>query len=138
EQSGFEVKEFTAHVFYDTQHAQLRDLTFITDNTRIGHSIGITYPGINSLKTDIADVGIEAQFSNTVVAIDDILLFLPDYKNQNFFAANRGKTISLSGKISGKIKDVTASGLRAELTGGTSVALDAHIKGLPNALDAFY
>jgi hypothetical protein len=138
EQSGFQLKQLTAKAVYDNQHAQLDNLIVVTNNTRISNTLGITYSGIKSLATDLGNMGVNAQLRNTSIAVDDILFFLPTLKEQSFFAANRGKVVTLNGDISGKLKDVFAKALTVEISDGTSLALDAHIVGLPKALDAFY
>ncbi len=139
EQSGFTVKRLTAVGVYDKQHIQLNNLTLITKNTRIGHQLGITYNGFESLKNDLGAMGINAQLSNTSIAVSDIIYFLPDSVAQSsFFAVNRDKTLSLSGSVTGRLGDITASNLEAALTGGTDVALNAHITGLPDAINSYY
>ncbi|HLP49705.1 MAG TPA: AsmA family protein, partial [Chitinophagales bacterium] len=138
EQSGVVIKQFTAQGVYDDKHIELKNLTLQTNRSRISNALGISYSSIKNLGKELGDMGINANFSNTILSVDDILMFAPQIKNQPILVANKGKTVKLTGKVTGKLKDLTASYLRAEVTGGTMVAVRAHIKGLPDAINAFY
>lgn len=139
EQSGLAIKRLAAKGIYDDTHIQLNGLELIAGNTRISHTLGITYPSIKTLADDIGAMGLNAVLSNTRVAVNDIIYFLPDkIKQTDFFVANRGKVLVLNGRINGRLKDVTATGLQASLTGGTDLDINAHIVGLPDALNAYY
>ncbi len=138
EQSGLNIKRLSAKVEYDDTHAALKNLTLITNNTQIGNQLSATWPSIKSLATDVGELGVDANFSNTRVAVSDILFFAPMLKKQAFFMSNRDKTVTLSGKVKGKLKDITANGLQVGMSGGTDIALSAHITGLPDAINAYY
>lgn len=138
EQSGLIIKKLAAQVQYSDTHAQLNGLTLLTNRSGIGNNIQVTYPSIKALATNVGALGINAQLRNTFIAVDDILFFAPQLKQQKIIAANRGKVLTLSGNITGLLSDITAQPLQARLTGGTAVAVRAHIKGLPDALNAWY
>jgi hypothetical protein len=138
EKSGLNVKRLSAQVAYDDTHASLKNLTLITNNTQIGNQLSASWPSLKRLATDVGELGVDANFSNTRVAVNDILFFAPMLKKQAFFMNNRDKTVTLSGKVKGKLKDITATGLQVGLSGGTDAMLSAHITGLPDAINAWY
>jgi translocation and assembly module TamB len=138
DQSGLNVHSLQASVLYDDHHIALHDLSLITDQTQVSRSIVLSYPSLSSLSKNIGMLGIAADLRNTKVAVHDLLLLVPSLRSAPQLAAQISKAISISGRISGRLGDLTAQGLVVQAAQETSVSLDGHIKGLPDALHASY
>lgn len=138
EKSGFVLKQLTGKAEFDDKHARINNLVLRTPHSYINDQVGITYPGLRSLGTDIGEMGINANIPNTTVAINDILFFAPQLKNQPVFRGNAGKKIELRARVTGKLKDIYAQQLYARIADSTIVNVSGHIVGLPDALNATY
>jgi translocation and assembly module TamB len=138
DQSGLHVRSLQAKVLYDAHNIMLTGLSLVTDQTQLSHYIRLTFPSLSALSKNIGDLGIDADLHNTHVAVNDLLLFVPSLRSQPQLAAQISRTVYISGRISGRLKDITAVNLLVSAAEETSVALDAHITGLPNAIHATY
>lgn len=138
EKSGFVLKQLTAQAEFDDNHASLQNLVLRTQKSTINRRLSITYPSLRSLATELGKMGVNADMPNTVVAIDDILFFAPQLKDQAVFKHNAGKKIELRAKINGKLSDIVAEELFVKIADSTVVSLNGRIRGLPDALNANY
>lgn len=138
EQSGFVLKKLSADVVYDKTYAELSNLMVVTNRTTISRYAKITYTAIEDIGKDVGELGISADLRNTRVAIDDILVFAPMLKDQPVFKGNGGKTVSVSGVVKGKLKDLVANNLMVSILDSTTISIEGHIVGLPDALNAKY
>lgn len=138
EQSGIILKQLTADVVYDEHYAELQNLKVITNRTTISREAKITYTDIRDIGKDPGELGINADLRNTKVAIKDILVFAPMLKDKPVFKGNEDKTIAISGKVHGKLKDIFAENLIVHALDSTTINLNGHIVGLPDALNAKY
>jgi translocation and assembly module TamB len=138
DQSGLHVHSLRADVLYNDHTIELAALSLITDQSEISRYIKLTYPSLSTLSKNIGALGITSDFQNSHIGISDLLQFVPSLAKQPQLAAEIGRSISISGKITGRVKDFTAMNLVVKAAQQTSIALDGHITGLPNALGATY
>jgi hypothetical protein len=137
EQSGFDLIKLSADGEYNNHGGHLKDFVLITSHSNISKSdLAVTYPSIRSLSEDIGELAVQTDMHAMQVGVEDILLFAPQLSDQ--FAPLADKKILVSGKVNGKLKDITASNLTASLGNNTSVSLDGNITGLPKARSAVY
>lgn len=138
EQSGIVIRTLSADVIYDKTYAELKNLNVVTNRSTISRYAKITYTAIQDIGKDVGELGISADLRNTRVAIDDILVFAPMLKDQPVFKGNNGKTVTVSGKVNGKLNDIVADNLLVTALDSTTININGRIKGLPDALNATY
>lgn len=134
EQSGFDLKQMSVRGEFDYTKVTVYDLALTTSNSRINKS-NITVSNLDLVSKNVGALGIEADLANTVIGTKDIFLFAPDIQHSVPINSN---TVSVSGKISGRLDNIVATNLQASAGPSTSVSLNGHITGLPNALGANY
>lgn len=134
EQSGFDLRNMSVHGDFDYTSVRVYDLVLTTSHSQISKS-NITVSALDKVSKNVGALGIEANLANTQIGTKDIFLFAPEV--QHSIPIN-GNTVSVSGKISGRLDNITANNLLASAGPNTSVLLNGHITGLPNALSANY
>lgn len=137
ERCGLSVKKMRTRFVYDDKHAELANLFIATPNTTISNYLSASYPSISSIGENPGELGVGANMKNTRVYLEDVLYFVPDLTKQAPFSSPK-QHISIDGKITGKLKDLTLEKIIVQAGNKTALAMDAHIKGLPDAANAYY
>jgi translocation and assembly module TamB len=133
EQAGLNLKELRTNFLYSAKGGVLRDLYLQTDHTILRNYLSVSYPSLEALKTNMQTLKIESVLQRCVVGINDILLFAPDLRKQQFFANNQHAVLKLDAVLSGflnalDIKQFGLSGLS-----NTVIAINGKLNGLPDA-----
>ncbi len=137
ESCGLVLKNLSANGQYTSTGGVLHGLTLTTSASHIEPSdIAVHYPSLRSLATDIGSMGINADLHPASIDVQDILWFAPQLRPT--FDKMHLAHATVSGRISGQLKDITAQHLSAALGEGTAANIDAHIVGLPKAATAYY
>lgn len=132
EKSGLIIENLKTDFYYGQKQAFLNNLFLKTPQTLLQKNIAIKYKSIEDLNKNIAELYIDANFENSKIAIQDILLFGPDLKSEDFFASNKKAIINLNSKINGKLKNINIPNLEVSGIGKTNISLSGQIVGLPN------
>jgi hypothetical protein len=138
EQCGFSLKKLSTRFVYDDKHAELSALRLETPRTYISNYIGITYPSIESLAGAPGEMGITASMSKTKVHLSDVLYFAPYLIDLPPFNGNADKEITVNGKLSGWLKDLSIPQMVVTAGEHTAIQLKGKIQGLPDAEKAFF
>ncbi|MBS1622546.1 MAG: translocation/assembly module TamB domain-containing protein [Bacteroidetes bacterium] len=137
ERCGIVLRNLTADGQYTSTGGILHGLTLTTDISHIEPSdIAVHYGSLRSLSTDIGDLTIHADLHPASVDVQDILWFAPQLRAT--FDKMHLTHATVSGKITGQLKDLTAQHLSATVGRHTAANIDAHIIGLPKAVTAYY
>lgn len=138
EQCGLTLKHLSTRFAYDDRHAELAALRLETDRTRAGSYIGISYPSLASLSTNIGELGVVATLKKTRIHLQDVLYFAPDLISLPPFNGSAEKEITINGKIKGKVNDLLISGLIVTAGEQTAIQADGRMTGLPDPDKAYF
>nr|WP_262897540.1 translocation/assembly module TamB [Rufibacter roseolus] len=132
EKSGFEVKQFTAGILFDSVQTELSDLVLETGHSRIARRIKVGYPSLETAAEDLSKLTLSADLQNTYIGFRDVALLQPALVNQPPLAGNLGQTVRLSGVVNGRMDNLLLSNVRVSGWRNTDLALSGRIRGLPN------
>ncbi len=138
EKSGLEIQNLKTDFFYGQKNAFLKNLSLKTPKTLLQKDIEIKYNSIADLSKKIQDLYIDANFENSKIAIQDILIFAPNLNSVEFFANNKDAIINLNSNISGKISNLNLSNFELSGIGKTNISLSGQIIGLPNIKNSVF
>lgn len=137
ERCGLVVRDMAASGQYTSTGGVLHSLTLTTAASHIAPSdVAVHYPSIRSLSGNVGELAIQADLHPAIVDVQDILYFAPQLRST--FDKMHLARATVSGSITGQLKDLTAKQLTASIGEGTAASLDAHIIGLPQAATAWY
>jgi hypothetical protein len=134
EHSGLELRELSGGFMLDSVHAQLKDFTVETADSRIRQNILLRYSSLATLKNLPGTVNVKATIGDSRIAISDLLLFEPSLPLKN----TPGVSIRFSSQLSGLVRDLRVEEFRAAVGDSTEVDLIGSIRGLPEAETAHY
>ncbi|GGK87680.1 translocation/assembly module TamB domain-containing protein [Rufibacter glacialis] len=132
EKSGFEVKQFTAGILFDSVQTELSDLVLETGHSRIARRIKVGYPSLETAADDLSKLTLSADLQNTYIGFQDIALLQPALVNQPPLAGNLNQTVRVSGVVNGRMDNLLLSNVRVSGWRNTDLAMSGRIKGLPN------
>jgi len=130
ERSGFMVKSMKSDVKIDPQGMFFKDLDLRTNNSIVRKSFSMTYDDMNDLSDFLNKVRMQADLDNSQISSDDIAYFAPELQSWK-------KNISVTGKISGTVSDISGRGLIINAGNNTYVNGDVVLSGLPDIDQTF-
>ena len=136
EQSGFNIKKFQTKFIYNDKEAALQDLLLQTDNSVIRDRMVLTYPSQEALTKDPGSIYVDANLSNTYIAVKDILAFMPGFKRN--MKGHEQSIIHLNTSAKGYVRDLAIPNFEMSGFGRTYVKLSGNIKGLPDTKHTYY
>ncbi len=139
EQKGFEVQSLkTDFVYTDNKGVSLKKLYLKTPHTLLRDEIIVGYPSIPTIQEKPGELSLKANFINSKLSIKDLLLFAPTLENVAPFKSNPNAIVSVNGKISGKLKNISFPNLEVSGIGETKIAASGKIIGFPDYRKAYY
>ncbi len=136
DKSGLAIKSLHTDFLYGSKSSYLKDLYLETPKSLIREKIILGYPSIESMQENPGSIEINANFVESKIAFQDILILAPDLKNTNPFKSNPNAVLYVDGKISGKLDDLKVEQFSASGIGNTRVSATGTIKGLPDVENA--
>ena len=136
ENSGLDVQKFHTQFYYSDTGATLKNLLLQTDATVLQNQVIVKYPSIAAASKNPGNVYIDANLNNSHIGMKDVLAFLPSYKRQ--LQAYKISVIKINAQAKGYVKDITIPIFEVSGFGDTYVKLSGHLKGLPDAKNAYY
>ncbi len=125
ERCGFELKDLSAAFTFAPEIMSFNNLNLETPKSRLGDYYAMRYRHFEDDMADfISKVNLEARFTNSILHSDDIAYFAPELKTWK-------RSISLSGKASGTIRDLDAPYLHVK-SGNTVIDGSLKLNGLPD------
>ncbi|HEY1006233.1 MAG TPA: translocation/assembly module TamB, partial [Sphingobacteriaceae bacterium] len=138
ERSGLNLKQLRTEFLYGSNQAYLEDLYVQTPGTVLRDRVRLTYPSLESITKDPGSLGIEADLTGSRISTRDILIFMPDLAGTSPFNTGRDLALSLDGRVSGRLNDLSIPGFRVSGLTGTRLAASGRITGLPDMNRAYF
>jgi hypothetical protein len=132
DKSGLTIQALTTDFFYGKKNAYFKKLYLKTPQTELRDEIRIGYPSIASLTKNPGELGLNANFKKSKLAIKDVLLFAPTLINTNPFSDNANAILLIDGKIRGKLKNIIFPSIAISGIGSTKLIASGSITGLPD------
>lgn len=125
ERSGFEVKQLKANMRFYPEAMEFNQLDIRTGKSRLKNHFAMRYRTFNDMGDFIEKVTMDGNFAEATIHSDDIAYFAPAL-------ANWQKQLSITGKITGSVSDL--SGKKLKVTAGDNTYLngDFSLRGLPD------
>lgn len=136
EKSGFNLKEFKTNFVYTDSGFALNNLLVQTDKTIVQNSIAANYPSIEAITKDIGQMYLNAGFTNSRIAVKDILLLSP--QAAPYLKGFESSVLSVNAGLKGYVKDLSLSGVQLSGIGNTAVSMNGRIRGLPDPKKTAY
>jgi hypothetical protein len=130
ERSGFIVKSMKSDVKIDPQGMFFNDLDLRTNTSIVRKSFSMTYDHMDDLSDFLHKVKMQADFNDSHISSDDIAYFAPELQSWK-------KNISVTGKISGTVSDISGRGLIINAGNSTYLNGDVVLSGLPDINQTF-
>jgi len=132
DKSGLNIQALTTDFFYGKKNAYFKKLYLKTPQTELQNEIRIGYPSIASLAKNPGDLGLNANFKKSKIAVKDVLLFAPTLSNTNPFSTHANAVLLIDGKIRGKLKNLIFPSIAISGLGSTKLVASGSIAGLPD------
>ena len=138
EKSGLHLQKFTTDFFYGKKGAYLKNLDLQTPRTRLRDRIEIAYASPEKMGSDLANLVLDANLNDSHIGFADLLIFAPQLRNTNPFAANRNAELLIDTRIRGKVGNIRIDHLQLSGIGNTKLDAAGQIRGLPDADKAYF
>ncbi|MEP7167992.1 MAG: hypothetical protein ABI855_01350, partial [Bacteroidota bacterium] len=135
--NGLEVKNFTANFRMDEHSVSAKNLKLKTSGSDITSSVELKYSSVSSLKDSLQNLFINAAIKHTTISAKDVLYFSPLLAGKPFFN-NPDNAITLSGIISGQMKNLKGENISVNSGSKTSLKTDFLITGLPDTNKLYF
>ncbi len=121
ESSGFVLDKLDAgNAVVSNRAIKLYDLDLITPYSSVGDTLILKYRKFKDLKDFNDRVIMQAYFNDSKIAIQDILVFAPNLKNNKFFKQNAGEVFEIDGYVSGKVNSLKGKNINMKLGSSTT------------------
>ena len=130
ERSGFIVKSLKSDVKIDPHGMFFNELDLRTNNSIVRKNFSMIYEDMDDLSDFLYKVRMEADLDDSQINSDDISYFAPELKSWK-------KNISVTGKISGTVSDISGRGLIINAGNNTYLNGDVVLSGLPDINQTF-
>jgi hypothetical protein len=138
DKSGLVVNELHTDFFYGPKGAELKDLYLETPQTLIKDQIIVSYPSLNAVTKDIANLNVDADIKDSHIGFKDVLLFVPTLADTAPFKGNPNGVLNINSRVEGKVSDIRIANLEVSGIGATEIAASGRIIGLPDVKKAYF
>ena len=136
EQSGFILTNAHTRFAHNNKFTSLGNLLLQTPRTVIRDSVYLGYNSLDDLGRNPGNTFIDARLINNRIAVNDILLLVPDLESQLGEYSN--SVVRVNSRVKGYLKDLDIPTLEVSGIGNTELKISGNIKGLPNAENAYF
>lgn len=116
---------------------EVNNVDLRTTNSRFVGNIFMKYPSLEKIKNHPEQLHINTEIESSYLAVTDVIWFNPKLTENTFFA-NKNNFASISGKITGKLNNLTGENIHIESGQQTIIHTNFKIKGLPDLSNASY
>ncbi|MBC7388782.1 MAG: translocation/assembly module TamB domain-containing protein [Opitutaceae bacterium] len=127
EQSGFGVRSMKASFEMDSTHANLDGFEIVTNRSRIGKKVNISYSSINKI---VDDGQVKISLVDNILSVEDLLVFAPQLEKNKFIAKNTKQLVKLNLEAEGTLKNLLLSKLYLTTGNSTIIDVSGRIKDL--------
>ncbi|HKR05676.1 MAG TPA: translocation/assembly module TamB domain-containing protein [Bacteroidia bacterium] len=135
--NGLTVKNISADFRMDEHSVFANNLKLQTITSNINSSVELKFASLASLKDSMQNLFVNANFNPATISAKDILYFSPQLATKPFFNEIYN-TVTLSGSISGVIKNLKGENILVNTGGKTSLKTNFVITGLPDINKAYF
>ncbi|QMU30564.1 translocation/assembly module TamB domain-containing protein [Adhaeribacter radiodurans] len=128
EKSGFRLNNFAANINVDSTRAALTNLDLQTAESHLRPSFALGYPSLETIGEDINQLRIDADLENSTIGLQDILYFVPTLAENPSFRKITNRSITLDGRLFGRLDNLNANSFRLRGLAGTSINLTGNLK----------
>ncbi|MBC5772689.1 translocation/assembly module TamB domain-containing protein [Pontibacter sp. KCTC 32443] len=132
EKSGFRVENFQANILFDSVETRLTDLDLRTGKSHIQRDLAMHYSSLDALAENPGNTQLDLNIVDTRIAMQDVLYFMPELRQNPSFRSIANSTLQLSGDVEGSVDNMIVRNLRASGLQGTLVNVTGNIR---NATD---
>lgn len=115
ERSGFELDQLCGAFKYDSTFAGVRGLQLRSGATRLVSDLSLRYGSMDMLRTHPELLRLDANFSESTVAFNDLLLLVPQLDTLPYLHALRDATLEIHGGLKGSLQHLQASSLELRI-----------------------
>ena len=126
EKSGFEIKKLAGLAKVSINEISLRNLSLETGNSRINTYLALTYSDFEDFNDFTNKVTIKADMNDAAVSLKDLNYLF------NGLGPVAHNTLTISGKIRGKINELQGRDIVIRTAMGTYLKCNFYTNGLPN------
>ncbi len=135
EQSGFDLQKFQTYFLYSDTAAYLQNMIVQTDNSYIVNDVAASYPSVEALSKDLANVFVDINIDHSYLGSKDIFTFVPTFKRNT---DNKNFALHINASAKGYLRNISIPTFELSGIGSTNIAIAGNIKGLPDAKKAYY
>ena len=129
EREGLDIKKMKMDFTFHPQMMEFKNLDLQLPNSRLTNYFSMKFATMDDFDDFENKVTLNGNFINSIVSTNDLAFFAPDL-------GTKKQTATLSGKVSGLLKDLTAENILLQVN-GTRVTGNLHLTGLPDADNLF-
>ena len=131
ESSGFVLDKLAAQQLKITdRRIELNDMSLITPYSNLGDTLIFKFRDFGSFEDFNNKVLMEGDFSNSVIAIQDIMTFAPKLNNNPFFVKNKKELVYIDGTVKGRVNRLSGKDLNLKLGNGLTLKGDFAIRDI--------
>lgn len=138
ERSGLALKQLRGNFLYGEKQMSLEDMYVQTSRSVLKDKIRLNYNSLESLAKNPGEIGLDINLQGSKLGFRDVLLFMPDLAGVDPFRRNPNLSLTINGKVTGKVNDMRIPGLYISGLTGTRIRAAGRITGLPDMNRATY
>ncbi|RTY93699.1 translocation/assembly module TamB [Flavobacterium sp. GT3R68] len=138
ENRGLDIQSLKTEFYYGEKSAHLKNLYLKTPQTLLKDEIILHYPSLESLRKNPGQLDIQASIKGSRIGFKDVMVFIPEWADQNPFKSYPNAVMTLNTRISGKMNNIQFPNLEVSGIGDTRIAASGKIIGLPDAEKAYF
>lgn len=133
EKSGLDLQKLATQFKYHNKGAELKNLHLKTNHTELKDYLSVQYDSLGALQDRMGDMLLNIDLQNSVVGVQDILIFVPDLREQDLFKNNATAHFQLAAEIKGALRSLDINDFYLAGLNGTVVKVNGKLNGLPEA-----
>ncbi len=131
ESSGFVLDKLAAQQLKITdRRIELNDMSLITPYSNLGDTLIFKFREFGDFDDFNNKVLMQGDFSNSVIAIRDIMTFAPKLNNNPFFVQNKNEVVNIDGTVKGRVNRLSGKNLNLKLGKGLTLNGDFAIRDI--------
>jgi len=138
EQSGLYVMALRTNFNYNPQGATLQNLYLKTPYTNLQDHVEVHYPSLAALQKRTQSMQLNLNLVNSTVGLSDVLLFVPQLKDQEIFRKYKEGHFRIDVAMAGFLNNLNIAHLHIVGLDNTEVVLNGRLSGLPEPKDLSY
>jgi translocation and assembly module TamB len=132
EQSGLDLRELRTNFSYHPQGAVLEDLYLQTSQTLLKDYLQVGWPSMEAMQKDPNIMSLKVNLVQSIVGVNDLLIFVPSLAQQQAIKQNRNGTLRLDAVMDGFLSSLGIDKFYLAGLGNTLVNLNGRLSNVAN------